>query len=182
MIRRRFVDQRRWTLRPYARVATLVGVVVLLAVFAACGDDNDAPQATTTFCPTAAPAGMFSYSPKVTFGEVSLQVEIADDDAERRTGLMNRSCLGDDSGMLFVYGGDVQSTFWMHNTFVPLSIAFIKADGTILEIEDMAPQTDDLHYAPGPYRYAIEANQGWYTEHGIEAGDVAALPPNLSAS
>lgn len=125
---------------------------------------------------------MFSYSPKVTFGDTSLFVEVADTRTERQTGLMNRACLGDNSGMLFVYPQDVENTFWMKETLIPLSIAWVKADGTVLGVDDMAPQTEDLHAPPAPYRYAIEANQGWFTQHGIAAGDQATLPPNLSAS
>jgi uncharacterized membrane protein (UPF0127 family) len=159
----------------------LGAVALLLAPCSACGDDDDAVPAATV-CATETPSGMFGYAPVVEFDDQRLFVEIADNDEERRTGLMNRACLEENSGMLFFYSGDVQSTFWMHDTFVPLSIAFVAADGTILEVEDMQPETDDLHYAPGPYRYGIEANQGWFAQHGIEAGDVATLPPNLSAS
>jgi len=127
---------------------------------------------------------MFGYSPVVTFASSSqaLFIETADDPAERSTGLVNRTCLGDNSGMLFVYPNDVENTFWMKDTLVPLSIAWLKADGAILEIEDMQPRTEDQHSSPAPFRYAIEANQGWFTAHGISVGDVATLPPNLSAS
>jgi len=127
---------------------------------------------------------MFGYSPVVTFASSSqaLYIEIADDPVERSTGLMNRICLGDNSGMLFVYPADSQNTFWMKDTLIPLSIAWLKADGTILAIEDMRPQTEDQHSAPAPFRYAIEANQGWFAQHGISSGDVATIPPNLSAS
>lgn len=130
------------------------------------------------------PGGLLGYGPAITFGSSSqaLFVEIADDASERSRGLMDRTCLGNDWGMLFVYDKDVQNTFGMRNTLIPLSIAWIKADGTILEIEDMQPETTDSHASPEPYRYAIEANQGWFTEHGIAAGDVATIPDNLSAS
>ena len=64
----------------------------------------------------------------------------------------------------------------MRDTLIPLSIAFIKADGTIVEIEDMAPQTEDLHSGPEPYRYTVEANQGWFADNGIGAGSRALIP------
>ena len=91
-------------------------------------------------------------------------------------GLMNRDCLGDDWGMLFVYPKDVSNTFHMRNTFVPLSIAWVSTDGTILEIEDMQPETPGPYSSPAPFRYAIEANQGWFAQHGISAGDHASIP------
>lgn len=160
---------------------------MFVAMLGACGDGEpaatdvvDRPCGQETPRPGSALAG----APTITFGASSqaLRIEIADDDQEQRTGLMNRGCLGDDWGMIFVYGGDVQSTFWMHNTYIPLSIAFIAADGTILEIEDMEPETENSHAGPGPFRWAIEANQGWFSEHGIEVGDVATIPENLSGS
>lgn len=121
-------------------------------------------------------------APGVVFDNGVLFVDIADDATERGTGLMNRACLGEDWGMLFVYLADSQNTFWMKDTLIPLSIAWIKADGTILEIEDMHPQTEDQHSAPAPFRYAIEAKQGWFTEHGVKPGDKAIIPPGLTAS
>jgi uncharacterized membrane protein (UPF0127 family) len=59
----------------------------------------------------------------------------------------------------------------MRNTLIPLSIAFVAADGTILHIEDMQPQTEDLHFSPTQYRYAIEVNQGWFSDNDISVGD-----------
>jgi uncharacterized membrane protein (UPF0127 family) len=64
----------------------------------------------------------------------------------------------------------------MRDTLIPLSIAFVKSDGTIVEIEDMEPQTEDLHSGPEPYRYTVEANQGWFARNGIEAGSQVLIP------
>jgi hypothetical protein len=173
----------------FVRRFIFVFAVALLAVVAGCGDDDtktiiDGSSPDRPPCGTEAPNGKYITAPSISFDSSGgiLRVEVADDSEEQHTGLMNRDCLGDDWGMLFVYSGDVQSTFWMHDTFVPLTIAFIAADGTILELEDMQPQTEDQHQAPAPFRYAIEANQGWFAEHGIEAGDVATIPDNLSGS
>ena len=102
--------------------------------------------------------------------EVDLLVETADAPEERAVGLMSRERLPEDQGMLFVFEADGQHAFYMRNTLVPLSIAFIKSDGSIVEIEDMEPQTEDLHRGPEPYRYTVEANQGWYARNGIAAG------------
>jgi uncharacterized membrane protein (UPF0127 family) len=77
--------------------------------------------------------------------------------------------------MIFVYTEDTQGGFYMRNTLVPLSIAFIGADGVIIDIQDMQPLDETLHYAPAPYRYAVEVNQGWYGRNGIRVGDGVEL-------
>ncbi len=73
--------------------------------------------------------------------------------------------------MLFLFPSDGQAPFWMKNTLIPLSIAFISQDGRILEVQDMAPQTEDLHQPKQPYRYALEVNQGFFRKNGVSAGD-----------
>ncbi len=90
-------------------------------------------------------------------------------------GLMNRTYLAPDSGMVFVFPSDTQTPFWMKDTLIPLSIAWISSDGTIVEIQDMQPETENLHYPAKLYRYAIEANQGYYQKNGIVAGDKVEL-------
>src|SRR5207244_7113228 len=87
------------------------------------------------------------------------------------TGLMNRFSLRPDHGMLFVFREAQPQAFWMKNTYVPLSIAFIGADGRILNIEDMAPQTETTHPSRGIALYALEMKKGWFAERGIAAGD-----------
>ena len=112
----------------------------------------------------------------------ALLVEVASTVSERETGLMNRACLGAGSGMLFVFPSDTSAAFWMKDTLIPLSIAFVKADGTIVHIEDMQPQTETLHYSTENYRYAIEANVGWFAGLGISAGNKAVIPTGVSAT
>jgi uncharacterized membrane protein (UPF0127 family) len=97
--------------------------------------------------------------------------EIAATEATRMTGLMNRFSLQPDHGMLFVFREAHPQAFWMKNTYVPLSIAFIGADGRILNIEDMAPLTESTHPSRGPALYALEMKKGWFAQHGIAAGD-----------
>jgi uncharacterized membrane protein (UPF0127 family) len=111
-----------------------------------------------------------------------LQAEIANTPNEREVGLMNRSSLSADAGMLFVFPSDTNAAFWMKDTLIPLSIAFVRADGTIVHIEDMRPQTETNHYSTEPYRYAIEANVGWFAAQGISAGDKAEIPSGISAT
>jgi len=97
--------------------------------------------------------------------------EIAATEATRTTGLMNRFSLQPDHGMLFVFAQPQPLAFWMKNTYVPLSIAFIDADGRILNIDDMAPLTEATHPSRGAALYALEMKKGWFAQHAIGAGD-----------
>jgi uncharacterized membrane protein (UPF0127 family) len=107
----------------------------------------------------------------LTIKEHKLTAEVASTPEERATGLMHRFSLRPDSGMLFVFERAEPQAFWMKNTFIPLSIAFIAADGRIVSIEDMAPQTESSHWSKGPVPYALEMRKGWFAERGIRPGD-----------
>jgi uncharacterized protein len=99
-----------------------------------------------------------------------LVAEVATTDEARMTGLMHRFSLQRDHGMLFVFKEPQPLAFWMKNTYVPLSIAFINGDGKIVNIEDMAPQTETTHPSRGLALYALEMKKGWFAEHGIGPG------------
>ena len=101
-----------------------------------------------------------------------LVAEMAASVEARTVGLMHRFSLKPDHGMLFVFNAPQPLTFWMKNTFVPLSIAFIGADGKILNIDDMAPQTETGHSSQGLALYALEMKKGWFAERGIVPGMV----------
>jgi len=105
-------------------------------------------------------------------------VEVAATPERRSLGLMNRFSLQPDHGMLFVFDYPEPQAFWMKNTFIPLSIAFIDADGRIVNIEDMRPQDESTHWSRGIALYALEMKQGWFAGKKIAAGDVIkGLPP-----
>jgi uncharacterized protein len=106
-------------------------------------------------------------------------VELARTDAERQRGLMGRTYLDEGAGMLFVFPADTAGPFWMKDTLIPLSIAFIGADGVIVDIQDMQPLDETLHYPARPYRYALEVPQGWFARSGIRVGQPVELPPGL---
>ena len=108
----------------------------------------------------------------LTIGEHKLVAEIARTPDQRALGLMNRFSLKPDHGMLFVYERNEPLSFWMRNTYIPLSIAFIAPDGRIVNIEDMKPQTDETHWSRGPAMYALEMKKGWFAERGIGPGAV----------
>jgi uncharacterized membrane protein (UPF0127 family) len=109
---------------------------------------------------------------------IRVDVEVADDERERLTGLMGRTSLPPDAGMAFVFPESASRSFWMKNTFIPLSIAFWDEAGSIVAILDMEPCTEDdcPSYDPGvDFVGALEVNQGFFEEHGIEIGDRVRL-------
>jgi uncharacterized protein len=99
-------------------------------------------------------------------------VEVAKTDADRAKGLMERTSLGKEEGMLFIFENEGTHGFWMKNTLLPLSIAFMDKEGKIVWITDMKPGTLFTHQPPKPILYALEMNQGWFAANGIRAGDV----------
>jgi uncharacterized protein len=107
----------------------------------------------------------------LTIGSHSLVAEVASTESQRGTGLMHRRMLPENRGMLFVFPDLALHGMWMMNTFLPLSVAFIDRDGTIINIADMQPHTTDTHNAIRPAKYALEMNQGWFRKRGIKAGD-----------
>jgi uncharacterized membrane protein (UPF0127 family) len=108
----------------------------------------------------------------LTISEHRIVAELAVNQDQRSLGLMNRFSLQPDRGMLFVFERPEPLAFWMKNTYIPLSIAFIGADGRIVNIEDMQPQTEDSHWSKGPALYALEMKKGWFQERGIGPGAV----------
>jgi len=119
---------------------------------------------------TAAGAGLPTRT--LTIGGHRLTVEIAATPEQRATGLMNRFSLQTDHGMLFVFEAPQPLSFWMKDTYVPLSIAFVDTRGRIVNIEDMRPQDESPHFSKGLALYAIEMRQGWFAAKGIGAGDL----------
>ena len=116
---------------------------------------------------------------EISVGGNPITVEIASTAEERAVGLMNRSSMPDDRGMLFVFETEHQASFWMKNTLIPLSIAFIAADGTIRQIEDMEPESLDSVTSRRNILYALEVNQGWFEARNIRTGDFVIIPPDL---
>ncbi|MDX9800017.1 MAG: DUF192 domain-containing protein [Spirochaetia bacterium] len=112
----------------------------------------------------------------ITINGTTLAVEIAKTEQERAKGLMNRKSLDADHGMLFIFESDRKLSFWMKNTFIPLSIAFINSDGIIKEIRDMSPQSLEPVESKNYVRYALEVNRGYFTKNGIKPGDKILLP------
>jgi uncharacterized membrane protein (UPF0127 family) len=111
-------------------------------------------------------------------GEVTLRVEIAATEQARAAGLMNRTTLPADSGMVFLFEAPTDGPFWMKDTLIPLSIAFWDADGRFIAILDMEPcQADPCPlYSPGvTYVGALEVNEGWFDDNGVALGDAVEI-------
>jgi uncharacterized membrane protein (UPF0127 family) len=115
---------------------------------------------------------------ELTIGTHKLVAEVAKTPDQRAVGLMNRFSLKPDHGMLFVFERNEPLSFWMRNTYIPLSIAFIAPDGRIVNIEDMKPQSDESHWSRGPAMYALEMKKGWFAERGIGPGAVVKGIPS----
>ncbi len=110
-------------------------------------------------------------------GPHTVQAEVAATEASRSYGLMNRASLPPDHGMLFVFESVGMPCFWMKNTPLPLSIAFLDTSGRIVNIADMQPYSLDNHCPTGPIAYALEMEQGWFRQRQIKAGSVVTNLP-----
>ncbi len=113
---------------------------------------------------------------KIVVGKIPLRVEVADTPEKQERGLMFRQSLPDNEGMLFMFKEPHEMSFWMRNTLIPLDIAFVGADGIILNIHQAKPLDDSINYrSAGAAKYVIETNRGWFFRHGIRAGDKVTL-------
>lgn len=113
---------------------------------------------------------------QLTAGMHLIQAQVASTPRQREVGLMFRKEMPAGEGMLFVFENASPLCFWMKNTVLPLSAAFIGDDGTIINIEDMKPMTTDSHCAKRPARFVLEMNQGWFAKRGIVAGQKLSGP------
>lgn len=111
---------------------------------------------------------------EIQINQKNIQVEIADTDQERELGLMYRKTLPAEAGMLFKFDYAMPVCMWMKNTYIPLSVAFIDHDGTIINIEKMQPLSEKIHCSKRAAKYALEMNQGWFEKNKIKKGDKVA--------
>jgi hypothetical protein len=107
---------------------------------------------------------------RLTAGIHVIQAELATTPEQREIGLMNRPSMNANDGMLFVFERPGQQCFWMKNTLIPLSVAFLADDGSVVNVDDMAPQTLDGHCSTKPVRFVLEMNQGWFAKRGVKPG------------
>ncbi len=122
-------------------------------------------------------AGMHFPVIRLEAGKHVIHAEVASTDAQHEQGLMFRKKLPKNNGMLFVFNRPARSCMWMKNTPLPLSVAFIDAHGSIVNIEEMEPFTLDSHCSQGWIRYALEMNKNWFAKNGIKVGSkISGLP------
>jgi uncharacterized protein len=177
---------------------TLIAILILLFASACGGENSGRPAAPaepgTTIEPggTSVEPGVIEEAranvqpelPAVTLairtsaGEaVEVRAEVADERAERGQGLSGRTELAENAGMLFVYYyWEKRRTFQMRETLIPLSIAFIDSEGLIVDIQDMQPLDQEPYPSAEPAKYALEVNQGFFAERGVEVGDAVEIP------
>ena len=135
--------------------ARKAGAIAMLC-FAALASAQDGPQKLAQV--------------RLTAGIHNINAELASTPQQREIGLMFRAAMPANDGMLFVFEQPGQQCFWMKNTLIPLSVAFLADDGSVVNVEDMAPQTLDGHCSAKPVRFVLEMNQGWFAKHGIKPG------------
>ena len=114
---------------------------------------------------------------KLASGINQIDAQVAQTYDQRMVGLMFRKEMPQHEGMLFVFDEPSVQCFWMRNTLLPLTAAFVADDGTIVNLADMKPQTDDSHCSAKPVRFVLEMNQGWFAKKGIKAGAKLSGPP-----
>jgi uncharacterized protein len=111
-------------------------------------------------------------------GMHQIDTQVARTPEQRQIGLMWRKNMPQQEGMLFIFEQASQQCFWMKNTLIPLTAAFLADDGSIVNLADMKPQTTDPHCSKQPVRYVLEMNQGWFAKKGVKAGDkITGLTP-----
>lgn len=142
---------------------SILSISLVTAVFAVQADDTQPQPKLPTI--------------KLSTGIYVIQAEVAQTPEQREIGLMNRKAMGASDGMLFAFEIPGQQCFWMKNTLLPLSVAFVSDDGTIVNIDDMQPLTQDSHCSTKPVRFVLEMNQGWFAKRGIKAGEKLQGPP-----
>lgn len=113
----------------------------------------------------------------LSLGMYRIDAQIATSSAEHATGLMFRTEMPQHEGMLFVFDQPAQQCFWMKNTLMPLAVAFIADDGTLVNLDEMKAQTLNPHCSEKPVRYVLEMNANWFSKKGLKAGDKLKGPP-----
>jgi uncharacterized membrane protein (UPF0127 family) len=161
------------------RLSVLLAALLLAAP--ACDrapDPGSRPTSPTSTTGVPSLFGRGTVTIDVLDATVTLDVEIADTEEAHQQGLMGRTSLPPDSGMVFLFSEEQVRRFWMKDTLIPLSIAFFRADGAIVSIVDMEPCTAEpchLYGSGVPAQGALEVNQGFFEDHGVRLNDVITV-------
>jgi uncharacterized protein len=146
------------------RTFSLLALFTFTVAYAAMASAQDEPQ-------------MKLQRIKLSAGMHQIDTQLAQTPEQRQIGLMWRKDMPQHEGMLFIFEQPSQQCFWMKNTLLPLTAAFVADDGTIVNLEDMKPQTTEPHCSAKPVRYVLEMNKGWFAKKGIQAGSKLAGEP-----
>ena len=157
------------------KLKTLLAGILFVLLCASCGDSGQI-QASPTSEP-AQPADAVTV--KQGSKSATVRIEVAATFAARQQGLMFRTELAEDAGMLFLFPADVQYGFWMRNTTVPLDIAYINSTGDVIDIKAAKPLDETVLVPASQYRYVLEVNQGWFERHEMGIGAKVTLPKDL---
>ncbi len=146
----------------------VVGLLAMVLIFG-CADGTTSAQNVSKPNPTLKTVTLVS-------GSIKIDVELARTELEQNRGLMFRKSLAEGKGMLFVFPADQKMSFWMRNTSIPLSLAYMLSDGTIVQILDLVPFSEEPRTSERSIRYALEVPQGWFSKVGLKVGDRFELP------
>lgn len=160
----------------YALRVELFRIVLLMVTSVFCGGCD---AANTPPPDSGLPIATVSVRADESATPVHVEAEIASTTAQRQQGLMHREEMSENRGMLFLFAQDVSGGFWMKNTILPLTIAYISADGVVLELRTGEPFNETVLRPAQPYRYVLEVNQGWFERHGLGVGSLVEIPPGL---
>lgn len=144
----------------------VIGLAALVFLAAACEAEGDPAPYPTIEITVVGPGG----------NEATLTVEVVHRPRERQQGLMFRQSLPEDRGMLFLYPADRTGGFWMKDTYIPLTIAYIDAEWRVLELRSGRPLDETVLEPSQPYRYVLEVNEGWFDRHGLNHGARLIVP------
>jgi len=147
----------------FGKAFSALGLALAALLSPLCVSAQDAPQ-------------MDLQRVKLSAGMHLIDAQVALTPEQRQIGLMFRKQMPQQEGMIFVFEQPSQQCFWMKNTLLPLTAAFVADDGTIVNLADMKPQTTNSHCSAQPVRYVLEMNQGWFTKKGIKAGSKLGGP------
>jgi len=162
--------------RETRRAGSLAAALMLAALLAGCNRaPPPAPPAPAADQPQRLPTAA------IRIGGLTLVVEVAGEPAQQQKGMMFRTRLAPDEAMLFVFPREENLAFWMKNTYVDLDIAYIRADGVVLQIERLKAHDLTTVYSREPARFALEVPAGWFAAHGIAAGAGVVIPPEVNA-
>lgn len=155
-------------------------IFFMLIVASFCTTGCDSGSSPAAVAPDSGlPIAVVTIRPAEGGAPTHVDAEVVSTTAQRQQGLMFREEMAENRGMLFLFPRDTRGGFWMRNTLIPLSIAYIGADGTIQEIREGKPQDDTILVPDEPYRYVLEMNSGWFERHSLGVGDTIELPPGL---